>query len=135
MLVFGKLYTIFSVKNTFLAAVLLFEVGSAICGSAPNSVAFIIGRAIAGLGAGGVQSGVVSTHNLAVLLSFFWTDIVFAQIVIIVYAVPLQKRPLYQGLFGAVYGIASVIGPIVGGAFTSNVTWRWYVSTSLQSEC
>ncbi|EON96442.1 putative mfs aflatoxin efflux protein [Phaeoacremonium minimum UCRPA7] len=92
------------VKNTFLAAVLLFEVGSAICGSAPNSVAFIIGRAIAGLGAGGVQSGVI---------------------VIIVYAVPLQKRPLYQGLFGAVYGIASVIGPIVGGAFTSNVTWRW----------
>lgn len=41
------------------------------------------------------------------------------------YAVPLQKRPQYQGLFGAVYGISSIIGPLVGGAFTSRVTWRW----------
>ncbi|KAJ9134321.1 MFS general substrate transporter [Pleurostoma richardsiae] len=104
LLVFGKVYTIVNVKTTFLAAVVLFEVGSAICGAAPTSVAFIVGRAIAGLGAGGVQSGVI---------------------VIIVYAVPLQKRPQYQGLFGAVYGIASVLGPLVGGAFTTNVTWRW----------
>lgn len=44
---------------------------------------------------------------------------------LLVYAVPLAKRPQYQGLFGAVYGISSVIGPLVGGAFTSNVTWRW----------
>jgi len=59
LLVFGKIYTFMNVKATFLTAVLLFEVGSAICGAAPNSIAFIIGRAIAGLGAGGVQSGVV----------------------------------------------------------------------------
>jgi MFS family permease len=39
--------------------------------------------------------------------------------------VPLHKRPQYQGLFGAVYGISSVLGPLVGGAFTTNVTWRW----------
>jgi MFS family permease len=42
-----------------------------------------------------------------------------------VYAVPLHKRPAYQGLFGAVFGIASVAGPLIGGAFTTNITWRW----------
>ncbi|RSM12918.1 hypothetical protein CEP52_002262 [Fusarium oligoseptatum] len=104
LLVFGKVYTFLDVKATFMTAAVLFEVGSAICGAAPNSIAFIIGRAIAGLGAGGIQSGVL---------------------VIIVYAVPLQKRPMYQGLFGAVYGISSIIGPLVGGAFATNVTWRW----------
>lgn len=53
------MYTLFDVKAVFLTAVVLFEVGSAICGAAPGSVTFIVGRAIAGLGAGGVQSGVV----------------------------------------------------------------------------
>jgi MFS family permease len=43
----------------------------------------------------------------------------------IVNTVPLPKRPMYQGLFGAVFGISSIIGPLLGGAFTSNVTWRW----------
>ncbi|KAE8381181.1 major facilitator superfamily domain-containing protein [Aspergillus bertholletiae] len=103
-LVFGKIYTIFSVKPIFLASILLFEAGSALCGAAPNSVAFILGRAIAGLGGGGILSGVI---------------------VIIVYAIPLHKRPKYQGIFGAVFAISSVTGPLVGGAFTTNVTWRW----------
>lgn len=43
----------------------------------------------------------------------------------IVYAVPLHKRPKYQGFFGAVFGVSSVAGPLIGGAFTTNVTWRW----------
>lgn len=56
---FGKIYKFFNVKTTFLGSIFVFEVGSAICAAAPNSVVFIIGRAIAGLGAGGVLSGVV----------------------------------------------------------------------------
>ncbi|KAE8139154.1 major facilitator superfamily domain-containing protein [Aspergillus pseudotamarii] len=103
-LVFGKLYTLFRVKPIFLTSILLFEAGSALCGAAPNSVAFILGRAISGLGGGGILSGVI---------------------VVIVYAVPLHNRPKYQGLFGAVFAITSVTGPLVGGAFTTNVTWRW----------
>ncbi|KAF2494568.1 MFS general substrate transporter [Lophium mytilinum] len=103
-LVFGKLYKVFDIKATFLASIVVFEVGSALCGAAPNSIAFILGRAIAGLGSGGVLSGVM---------------------VIIVYAVPLHKRPKYQGFFGAVFGISSVAGPLIGGAFTTDVTWRW----------
>lgn len=58
-LMFGKLYAFFSIKATFLISILLFEAGSALCGAAPNSIAFILGRAIAGLGAGGILSGVV----------------------------------------------------------------------------
>ncbi|KAB5575545.1 putative MFS aflatoxin efflux pump [Coniochaeta sp. 2T2.1] len=103
-LMYGKFYTFFSIKATFLAAIALFEVGSAICGAAPNSVAFIIGRAVAGLGSAGIMSGAI---------------------VILIYSVPLHKRPLYQGLFGAIFGISSVVGPLLGGAFTSHVTWRW----------
>jgi hypothetical protein len=65
-LVFGKLYTVFSVKVTFLTSILLFEAGSALCGAAPKSIAFILGRAIAGLGSGGVMSGIVSAASIVV---------------------------------------------------------------------
>lgn len=103
-LMFGKVYTYFSVKFTFLVSIFLFEVGSAICGAAPNSVSFIVARAIQGFGAAGIMAGAFT---------------------IIVYAVPLAKRPMYQGLIGAIFGVSSVLGPLVGGAFTTNVTWRW----------
>ncbi|KGO62059.1 Major facilitator superfamily domain, general substrate transporter [Penicillium expansum] len=88
----------------FLGSTLVFEVASAICGAAPNSVAFIIGRAICGVGAAGILAGTIMC---------------------IIHSVPLQKRPQIQGLFGALFGIASVVGPLIGGAFASNVTWRW----------
>ncbi|KAJ8098464.1 major facilitator superfamily domain-containing protein [Lipomyces tetrasporus] len=103
-LIFGKFYTFFPVKWVFLIAIVVFEVGSAICGAAPTSNALIVGRAIAGLGSAGIFSGAL---------------------VIIAYSVPLDKRPVYNGLLGSMYGIASVAGPLMGGAFTDHISWRW----------
>lgn len=58
-LLFGKLYTLFSVKGVFLTSIVLFEAASALCGAAPNSIAFIIGRAVSGIGAAGIFAGTV----------------------------------------------------------------------------
>ncbi|KAK9234723.1 major facilitator superfamily domain-containing protein [Lipomyces kononenkoae] len=103
-LIFGKFYTFFPVKWVFLTTIVIFEVGSAVCGAAPTSNALIVGRAVAGLGSAGIFSGAL---------------------VIIAYSVPLEKRPVYNGLFGSMYGVASVAGPLMGGAFTDHVSWRW----------
>lgn len=93
-LLFGKFYSYFSIKWVYLIAIGIFEIGSLICGAAPNSVALIIGRAVAGLGSAGIFSGAL---------------------IIIVYSAPLVKRPAYSGLIGAMYGVASVAGPLLGG--------------------
>ncbi|RDL37705.1 Uncharacterized protein BP5553_05138 [Venustampulla echinocandica] len=103
-LLFGKFYTFYPVRWVLLGTLLIFEVGSAICGAAPNSIAFILGRAVCGVGAAGIFAGTI---------------------VCVVHAVPLQKRPKVQGLMGAIMGFATVIGPLIGGGFTSNVSWRW----------
>ncbi|CAK7226502.1 hypothetical protein SCUCBS95973_006221 [Sporothrix curviconia] len=103
-LLFGKFYTYFSIKWIFLGAIFVFEVGSLICGVAQNSVTLIIGRAVAGLGSSGIFSGAL---------------------IILAYSVTLDKRPMYSGMIGSMYGIASVAGPLLGGVFTDKVTWRW----------
>ena len=104
MLLFGKIYTYYSPKWVLLTAIALFEIGSAICGAAPNSTALIVGRAIAGWGSSGIFTGaLVSTQ----------------------YILPLRKRPIVMGMMGAVFGISSVAGPLMGGALTDKVSWRW----------
>lgn len=107
---YGKLYQHFSTKIIFITSIALFELGSLICAVSPNSPALIVGRAVAGSGASGVVSGVL---------------------IIIAKAVPLRERSIYTAAVGSVYGIASIIGPLLGGVITdSRLTWRWYVTSS-----
>ena len=77
-MIFGKIYTFFPVKWVFLIAITIFEIGSAICGAAPNSTALIIGRAVAGIGSAGIFSGAL---------------------IIIAYSIPLEKRPACKFTF------------------------------------
>ncbi|OLN93250.1 putative HC-toxin efflux carrier TOXA 22 [Colletotrichum chlorophyti] len=103
-LLFGKFYTFFSIKWIYLITIAVFELGSLICGIAPNSSTLIMGRVIAGLGSAGIFSGAL---------------------IILAYSVPLEKRPIYTGLINSMWGISSVAGPLIGGVFTDNLTWRW----------
>ncbi|PWY93640.1 putative efflux pump antibiotic resistance protein [Aspergillus sclerotioniger CBS 115572] len=103
-LLMGKIYTCLGVKWVFLTALLVFEVGSAICGAAPNSLALILGRAIAGCGNAGLLSGAL---------------------LILAHSVPLERRPLFTAMTGGTYGIAAIAGPPLGGLFTDKLSWRW----------
>lgn len=100
----GKLYKYFPLKTTYLMAIFVFELGSLICGVAPSSAVLILGRAIAGLGAAGIGSG-------------SYTLIGFAS--------SPKGRPMFTGIVGTSYGIAAAVGPLLGGAFTDKVSWRW----------
>lgn len=98
--IFGRIYQLYSTKWVFLTAILIFEVGSAVCGAAPSSVALVIGRAVAGIGSAGIAQG---------------------GMMVIVGLVPLSKRPMYTAVFGMAFGVCAVLGPIVGGAFVDHV--------------
>lgn len=101
----AKMYGQFNPKWLYIICVTGFEIGSAVCGAAPSMNALIIGRAIAGLAGAGMYLGVI------MLLSIFTTP---------------TERPAYFGMLGAVFGLGTMLGPIVGGAFAdSSATWRW----------
>ncbi|CAO2649651.1 Nn.00g070360.m01.CDS01 [Neocucurbitaria sp. VM-36] len=100
----GKIYKYYNLKWSFLVSMLVFEVGSLVCGAAPNSKALVAGRAIAGVGGAGLSVGGTS---------------------IIAFTVTPKKRPMMMGIIGMTYCIAAVLGPLLGGAFTDRVSWRW----------
>jgi MFS family permease len=104
MLFWGQILSLSPTKPVYLAFIALFELGSLLCAVAPSMPALIFGRAVAGMGAGGIFNAAFT---------------VGAQVA------ALEQRPLLFGSAGAVFALSSILGPLVGGAFTDKVSWRW----------
>ncbi|KAI2712159.1 hypothetical protein CBS147332_5795 [Penicillium roqueforti] len=101
----SKAYAIYNAKWLYIGCVLLFMGGSALCGASPNMNAMIVGRAIAGAGGSGMYFGVLTQLSVNTTVS---------------------ERPFYIGLTAVSWGIGTVTGPAIGGAFAeSSATWRW----------
>ncbi|KAE8350730.1 major facilitator superfamily domain-containing protein [Aspergillus coremiiformis] len=100
----GKLFKYTNVKWSYLASVVFYLVGSIVAAAAPNSESVIVGRAIQGLGASGTLGGSVLVIN---------------------YVAEPKKRPVLIGSWMGVFMVSTILGPVIGGAFTSGVSWRW----------
>ncbi|RAG81835.1 EmrB/QacA family drug resistance transporter [Streptacidiphilus pinicola] len=106
----GKLGDLFGRKHIFLICIVIFLAGSALCGQARNMTELIAFRALQGLGGGG----------LMVLAMAVIADVV-----------PPRERGRYQGVIGAVFGVSSVVGPLLGGFLVDNLNWRWVFYVNL----
>src|SRR5436309_2481698 len=108
--IYGKLGDLYGRKIVLQTAIVIFLIGSALCGLAQSMVELIAFRALQGLGAGGL---LVTT------------------IAVVGDVIPPRERGRYQGLFGAVFGVSTVIGPLLGGFFVDNLSWRWIFYVNL----
>jgi EmrB/QacA subfamily drug resistance transporter len=108
--IYGKLGDLYGRKRVLQAAIVLFLIGSALCGAAQSMTQLIAFRAVQGLGGGGL--------------------LVIAMAVVGDLVAP-RDRGRYQGLFGAVFGVSTVAGPLLGGFFVDNLSWRWIFYVNL----